>query len=288
MNTYIEISIRVNNDLESDILVAQLTRIGFEGFEEEKDLLHAFIPHTWYDETLLRQTVIAAKGLEPTEDKELFSVKQIEPKNWNEEWEKDFNPVLIGDFCAIRAGFHEKISGVRHELVITPKMSFGTGHHATTLLMIEAMRELDFYAEKVLDFGTGTGVLAILAEKMGSADVRALDMDDWSVENARENIAENQAVHISLEQKDSLEGEGVFDIILANINLQVILRNLDALWQHLDEKGVIIASGVLESDKEKIGQMATQAGFLVHILSVRDNWMSFSLKKGISSEFAEV
>jgi ribosomal protein L11 methyltransferase len=289
MSTYIQISIPTQNDSESDMLVAQLSRIGFEGFEEEEQQLLAFIPKTLYDARQLLQTILMAKGLERGEPDELFSVKEIGQKNWNEEWEKDFQPVVIGDFCAIRAHFHEQIPDVKYDLIITPKMSFGTGHHATTYMMIEAMRSIDFYAEKVLDFGTGTGVLAILAEKLGSVDIRAVDLDPWSIENAAENIAANRAVHISLEQKDSLAGEGVFDIILANINLQVILQNLGVLRQHLDDNGVIIASGVLQSDEGQIRQNAAKEGFLMNILFIRNNWMSFSLKKQeINREFAKV
>jgi ribosomal protein L11 methyltransferase len=289
MSTYIQISIPTQNDSESDMLVAQLSRIGFEGFEEEEQQLLAFIPKTLYDARQLLQTILMAKGLERGEPDELFSVKEIGQKNWNEEWEKDFQPVVIGDFCAIRAHFHEQIPDVKYDLIITPKMSFGTGHHATTYMMIEAMRSIDFYAEKVLDFGTGTGVLAILAEKLGSVDIRAVDLDPWSIENTAENIAANRAVHISLEQKDSLAGEGVFDIILANINLQVILQNLGVLRQHLDDNGVIIASGVLQSDEGQIRQNAAKEGFLMNILFIRNNWMSFSLKKQeINREFAKV
>jgi ribosomal protein L11 methyltransferase len=289
MATYLQISIPVKDEQESDILVAQLSRIGFEGFEEEEQQLLAFIPKTLYNEPELLQTVTRAKGRKQEEQTELFSVKEMEEKNWNEEWEKSFQPVLIGDFCAIRANFHEKVPAAKYDLIITPKMSFGTGHHATTYMMLEAMRDMDFYAEKVLDFGTGTGVLAILAEKMGSTEVRAIDLDPRSIENAAENIAANQVIHISLEQKDSLQGEGVFDVILANINLQTILRNLGDLRQHLDDNGVIIASGVLQSDQEQIGQSAAKEGFLMNILFIRDNWMSFSLKKQeINREFAKV
>ncbi len=279
MTPYIEVSIPTLNDLESDILVARLSQIGFEGFEEEETSLHAFIPKTMYDESGLRQTLLEIKGPLNTEKETLFSVHDVEPKNWNEAWEKDFQPVILEDFCAIRADFHEEISGVLYELLITPKMSFGTGHHATTYMMLQAMRDIDFYAEKVLDFGTGTGVLAILAEKMGATDIRAIDLDPWSVENASENIKANHAVNISLEQKDGLSGEPVFDIILANINLQVILQSMDAFWQHLDENGVVIASGVLSADEEKIRQAAAKRSFLMNILFIRDNWMSFSLKK---------
>lgn len=289
MSTYIQISIPVKDDSESDMLVAQLSRIGFEGFEEDEQLLKAFIPKTLYDESQLLQTVLTAKGVEKGEPDQFFSVDQIEEKNWNEAWEKDFHPVIIDDFCAIRADFHDPVPGAKYELIITPKMSFGTGHHATTYMMIEAMRNLDFYAEKVLDFGTGTGILAILSEKLGSVDIRAIDNDPRSIENAGENIAANGAVHIALEQKDSLAGEGVFDIILANISLQIILQYLSDLWQHLDDNGVLIASGVLQSDEEKIRQRAAEEGFLMNILLIRDNWMSFSLKKReISSGFAKV
>ncbi|MFI5194245.1 MAG: 50S ribosomal protein L11 methyltransferase [Chitinophagales bacterium] len=278
MSTYIAISIPVTDDAESDILVARLSHIGFEGFEEEENMLHAFIPEGLYDESRLRQTIGEAKELK--EEKEvLFSVKQIQPENWNAAWEKDFLPVILDDFCAIRADFHPAISTVQHELIITPKMSFGTGHHASTFMMLQAMRTLDFYAETVLDFGTGTGVLAILAEKMGSVQIRALDTDEWSIENAKENIAVNQAIHISLEQKDTLDGEGIFDIILANINLAVILQNMESFRQHLDENGVMIGSGVLTGDEDKIRQTAADAGFSMNILFTRDNWMSFSLKK---------
>jgi ribosomal protein L11 methyltransferase len=260
-------------------MVAQLSRIGFEGFEEEEGRLLAFIPQTFYDESQLLRTVLTSKGLERGDPDQLYSIRVIEEKNWNEEWEKDFHPVIIDDFCAIRAHFHEPVTTVKHELIITPKMSFGTGHHASTYMMIEAMRGLDFYAEKVLDFGTGTGILAILAEKLGSVDIRAIDEDPRSIENARENMAANRTIHISLEQKDSLSGEAVFDIILANISLSVILRNLGPLWQHLDENGVILASGVLQTDEEEIRQNARKEGFLMNILFIRDNWMSFSLKK---------
>jgi ribosomal protein L11 methyltransferase len=277
MGAYIEISIPVKDVQESDMLVALLSRIGFEGFEEGENLLRAFIPQSLYEE---RGTVEAIQAAKPGEMQELlFSIKQIEPKNWNEEWEKDFHPVIFGNFCAIRADFHDKIPNVKHELVITPKMSFGTGHHATTAMMIDTMSNLDFYAEKVLDFGTGTGVLAILSEKMGASQIRAIDLDPWSVENAGENIIANGASRISLEQKDSLAGEPLFDIILANISLGVILGSLEDFRQHLDENGVVIASGVLVSDQEKIRQQAAETGFLMNILFIRDNWMSFSLKK---------
>jgi ribosomal protein L11 methyltransferase len=266
MNVYVEITIPVSSETESDILVALLSRIGFEGFEEDDHALRAFIPETLYDEKRLLDTVIDIRKTDPSAAPP-FSVKRIQPENWNAIWEQHFQPVTVNDFCSVRASFHDAAPGVKYDLVITPKMSFGTGHHATTYMMLEAMSLIDFYAEEVLDFGTGTGILAILAEKMGSVSVRAIDMDPWSIENARENLAANGTSHISLAQKSDLDGEGVFDIILANINLHVILQNLGFLWQHLDENGVIIGSGVLAADEEQIRKRAEAEGFLVYILN---------------------
>jgi ribosomal protein L11 methyltransferase len=157
-------------------------------------------------------------------------------------------------------------------------MSFGTGHHATTYMMVEIMKDLDFINHSVLDFGTGTGVLAILACKMGANSILALDSDPWSIENAVENAQINDCPCVRVEQKDSLSGTGIFNIILANINRKVLLENMEFLRQHLEDSGVFIGCGVLESDEEKIRQLATSLGFFMEKLRTRDNWMSFSLK----------
>jgi ribosomal protein L11 methyltransferase len=276
-NRYIQITVDTLNPDESDMLVARLSHAGFEGFEEEPKKLHAFIPESLYDVSKIENIIAEIKGIaDPYHT--LFQAEIVEPRNWNAEWEKDFEPVIVGDFCAIRAHFHNPIPGVRHDLVITPKMSFGTGHHATTFMMISAMQQIDFNNQQVLDFGTGTGVLAILACKLGAASVLAIDSDEWSIENAEENVAVNQCPAIRIEQKDSLSGTGRFDIILANINLHVILGNVEFIRQHLDNSGVFIASGVLESDEEKIRTKAMAAGFEMERLMTKDNWMSFSLK----------
>ena len=157
-------------------------------------------------------------------------------------------------------------------------MSFGTGHHATTYMMVEIMKDLDFKNHSVLDFGTGTGVLAILACKMGADSILALDSDPWSIENAVENVQLNDCPCVRVEQKDSISGTGTFNIILANINRKVLLENMEFLRQHLEDSGVFIGCGVLESDEEKIRQLSTSLGFYMEKLRIRDNWMSFSLK----------
>jgi len=230
-----------------------------------------------YDVLKVEKIIAEIKGMaDPYHT--FFKTEIIEPRNWNEEWEKDFEPVIVENFCAIRADFHKPFPDLPYDLIITPKMSFGTGHHATTYMMVAAMKDLDFRNHSVLDFGTGTGVLAILACKLGAASVLAIDSDEWSIENALENAALNECKSIHIEQKDSLSGTGQFDFILANINLRVILENVDFLRQHLNHSGVFIGSGVLESDEEKIRIKATTAGFTMKRLMIKDNWMSFRFK----------
>jgi ribosomal protein L11 methyltransferase len=277
MNRYIQITIETKDEDESDIFVAQLSQSGFEGFEEEPGKLHAFIPETLYDATKIEKMIADIKGVaDPFHA--FFHKEVIEPRNWNLEWEKDFEPVIIDNFCTVRAHFHEAIPQVKYDIIITPKMSFGTGHHATTYMMIAALQRRDLKQKSVLDFGTGTGVLAILACKLGAESILAIDSDELSIDNARENVAVNGCEMVQIELRDSLSGTGRFDIILANINLRVILENMDSIRQHLNKTGVLIGSGVLESDEEKIRERATTAGFAFELQMIRDNWMSFSLK----------
>jgi ribosomal protein L11 methyltransferase len=277
MTRYIQITIETKDTDESDIFVARLSQAGFEGFEEEPKKLHAFIPEPLYDVSMVEKIINEIKGLaDPYHT--FFKTEYIEPRNWNAEWEKDFEPVIVDSFCAIRAYFHEPITQVKYDLVITPKMSFGTGHHATTFMMIAAMKDLDMRNHSVLDFGTGTGVLAILACKLGAGSILAIDSDAWSIENAVENATVNDCEQIRIELKDSLTGTGKFDFILANLNLRVILENMEFLRQHLNQSGVFIGSGVLESDEEKIRLKALPAGFTMERLMIKDSWMSFRLK----------
>jgi ribosomal protein L11 methyltransferase len=267
-----------------EILIAILSESGYEGFEEEEydhssdgkpgasaAVLHAFIKEDQFDAALLAELLAPWKLV--------YQMNLIPKRNWNEEWEKNFHPVIVGNFCAVRAFFHEAVTGVEHELVITPKMSFGTGHHATTFMMMEAMQGLDFAGKNVLDFGTGTGVLAILAERLGAASVLAIDHDDWSIENARENIAENQCVHIILEKNETIRSNELFSIILANINKNIILQELDAMRQHLPEGGVILLSGLLQEDQAEIEKKAGQLNLAIsyHGRMTKGNWICLRL-----------
>ncbi|OQP44659.1 ribosomal protein L11 methyltransferase [Niastella yeongjuensis] len=271
MQNYIHIKFQPVSKEQQEILVAQLNELGFEGFEEGFNYISAYIPEDQYHET---DTYNLTAGTDTVITKEV-----IAPRNWNAEWEQNFQPVIIDGFCGIRAHFHEPLKNVQHEIIITPKMSFGTGHHATTHLMIQNMQQLSFAGKKVLDFGTGTGVLAILAEKLGAASVTAIDNDEWSINNAQENIALNHCSNIALSQADYLQMSTEFDIILANINKHVLIANMAGIKQHLTLGGVVIMSGLLGGDRPDIEKSATNNGLSVVDCKMRGDWMCLLFKK---------
>jgi ribosomal protein L11 methyltransferase len=268
---HLRVTISVRDHLIREMLLAWLIELGYEGFEEQEDVLQAYVPEASFDPAAL-ELVLARQGL-------TYSTDTIPEKNWNEEWEKNFDPVLVDDFCAIRAYFHPPSVSVSHDLIITPKMSFGTGHHATTYMMLQAMRELHFPGQSVLDFGTGTGVLAILADKLGASSVLAIDNDDWSIENARENITENRSVNVSLSKSDHVPAEIRPDIILANINKHILLGAMGAMAQQLRVGGVILLSGLLLGDSEGIENEAAICGLSTSKRMTRGSWICLKMEK---------
>jgi ribosomal protein L11 methyltransferase len=245
---HIQVSIPVTQQEMREILIARLSAQGYDGFEEATDVLNAFVPQPLFDEAALKELMIGYSLN--------YSFSILPVTNWNEEWEKNFQPVIVEDFCAIRAGFHQPISTVQHEIVITPKMSFGTGHHATTFMMVQLMRTVEFYSKYVFDFGTGTGILSILADKLGVEEVVAVDNDDWSITNATENLAANKCEHVLLLKSDNIPAAKSFDIILANINKHVIAGALKQMVMQLNRNGIVLLSGLLESDQDEINQLA--------------------------------
>jgi ribosomal protein L11 methyltransferase len=269
MSEYIQILFPEIAAGTKDILIAELAAAGFEGFEETEQSLKAFIPRESFKEQLLHK-ITSRLALS-------WSKEIIKETNWNELWESNFEPVIVNDFCAIRASFHESIKEVRHEIIITPKMSFGTGHHATTYMMIEQMSKVSFTGKNVFDFGTGTGVLAILAEKLGSADITAVDNDDWSISNAAENIEQNQCTHILLKKADQLNADKTYNIILANINKNVILDNMVSLAQSLSVNGILLLSGLLKEDEKDITQAAKNQGLSSILTTEKNNWICIQL-----------
>ncbi|MEM9529172.1 MAG: 50S ribosomal protein L11 methyltransferase, partial [Bacteroidota bacterium] len=201
----------------------------------------------------------------------------LEDKNWNEEWERQFTPINIGSRLRIRADFHDPDPTVERELIITPKMAFGTGHHATTHMMCELLLEHSLSGVKVLDYGSGTGVLAILAKQLGAGPVDAVDIESWSAENTQENAARNgvtlnQVIHGEL--KDVPLGVA-YDLILANINRNVILATAESLYDRLRLGGTILFSGILAQDEELLVASLTDTGFLHQATRSRSDWRAF-------------
>lgn len=258
-----------------DILIAQLADAGYEGFEENGDQLIAYIPEEQFDENTVTG-MLGSHGLDYTKE-------TIAQANWNAVWESNFQPVLVDAFCGIRAGFHEPLAGqVEHEIVITPKMSFGTGHHATTYSMIKLMEGIDFQGKRVFDFGTGTGILAILAEKLGAAAVDAIDNDDWAVENALENAGTNSAGAVNIWREERLDGveDGRYDIVLANINRNILLANMFHMKRILKKHGILILSGILQEDEPAIVKAAADNGLVPEKKAEREHWLAISLIAG--------
>jgi len=268
---YLQVSIPISDPDIQEILIAGLSERGYEGFEEKPESLQAYIPEEKFSQPEL-SAILASWQL-------TYSSTRIEEKNWNEEWEKNFHPVVVEEFCAIRASFHDPLPGVAHELIITPKMSFGTGHHATTWMMIQAMQHVQFQDRRILDFGTGTGVLAILADRLGAASVLAVDNDDWSIYNALENVANNQAGTVLVQKMDTMPTMEKFDTILANVNRHVILTELPAMGQQLNKGGVILLSGLLLEDLEDIEKEALKLKLPISQRITRVGWICLKLTK---------
>ena len=258
------------------MLIALLNDEGFTGFEETEKELKAFIPSVDFDrEKIDKIPAITAFA---------FTVSTVDEKNWNEKWEADFEPVAVPDpatgkpFAYIRAGFHQENTEYPYDIIVTPKMSFGTGHHATTYLMTSQMAAIDFKNKSVIDFGTGTGILAILAEKMGAASVTAIDCDDWSINNAKENLDVNACNKYDLIKAETIPADKKAQVILANINLNIIIENLPAIRNAALPGAIVLFSGVLITDETHITNKITASGFEVTDLYKKDNWMAIAAK----------
>jgi ribosomal protein L11 methyltransferase len=269
MSNYIQIAFQNISQEQSDMLIAQLAGIGYDGFEEEMNVLKAFVAEKAFDEDALHE-IVSPLQLD-------FSKSFIEETNWNQVWESNFDPVIVDDFVAVRADFHQPVTNVKHEIIITPKMSFGTGHHATTYMMMRQMGEIDFADKTVFDFGTGTGVLAILAEKLGAKNILAIDNDPWSMDNATENIGRNGCTKIDIKLTNTGDMKGSFDIILANINKNVILDNLKSLADQLKPGGFMFLSGLLVEDEPEILQRTGSVQLRYCGRVERNNWLFMKL-----------
>jgi ribosomal protein L11 methyltransferase len=261
---HIKISIDAEKN-EQEILIALLSEMDFDAFEETDETLTAFIKADLFDEEQL-QNILSGMQLK-------FTKEIIEKTNWNAVWESNFQPIKVDDFVGVRADFHPPLTGVEHEIIITPKMSFGTGHHATTHLMLAEMRNVDFSGKTVIDFGTGTGILAIMAEKLGAEKINAIDNDTWCIENAGENVERNNCNKIQLQLAENLGGLQVADIILANINKHIILQNLADIKAHLIKNGYLLLSGLLTEDEPDLIKALTSIEIKHIHTTVKNNWI---------------
>jgi len=263
---YIKITFDDLQPEQREILIAQLADAGYEGFEEKDTSLDAFIKNKNFDKSILKEISFKYQAS--------YTSEKIAETNWNHVWESNFEPVIVNDYVAIRADFHKPITNTKFEIVITPKMSFGTGHHATTYMMIELMKDLDLNGRSVLDFGSGTGILAILAEKEGAKNIDAIDNDDWSIANAGENFEKNNCTKINLRKASNSASEIKFDVILANINKNVIIENLALLSEQLNNGGQVLLSGLLKEDKDEILSIATELRLKLKKELIRNNWIA--------------
>jgi len=271
---YIKINIIISepgNTDACDIIAAHLSELDFESFSEIETGLEAYIQEDKYYKTEVENLLNDLNHFIHF----TWSDEVIEEKNWNEEWEKNYEPVLIANRCFVRTPIHEKMEGVDYEIVIEPKMSFGTAHHETTQMIIELMLEKNFRNQKVLDMGCGTGILAILASKMGAAEVLAIDNDKWAYKNAIENIEKNNISNITVEQgDDQLLGKEQFDIIIANINRNILLQQFDAYINCLKPGGFIFLSGFYEADVTPLLQKAKSGNLNLIKKTCKNSWVA--------------
>ncbi len=259
-----------------DILIAELGDQTFDSFEETAHGLKAYVPSERFDRAGLHKVHV----LKDPHAHISFTVREVEPRNWNEEWERSFQPVEVAGQVRIRAEFHPFVSGFVHDIVVTPRMAFGTGHHATTRMMVEAMLGLDLVDRSVCDLGCGTAVLAILAERMGARSVNAIDIDQQAVINARENCAQNTCGRIVVEKGDvALLTRESCAVILANIERNTLLRDMNAMHDALLPGGVLLLSGFVNDDRDRMLEGIRDAGMRPQEMLSHGEWSLIGCRK---------
>ncbi|WP_445954823.1 50S ribosomal protein L11 methyltransferase [Yeosuana sp.] len=253
-----------------EILIAELGYAGFESFVETDEGVTAYIQKEEWNDTILKDIQI----LESDEFEISYTFENIEPTNWNEEWEKNFNPIIVDDVCSVRAPFHEK-PNTQYDIIIEPKMSFGTGHHETTHMMIQHILKNDFEDKSVLDMGCGTGVLAILAEMKGAKNINAVDYDNWCYLNSLENVERNNCKNITVIEGDaSILKSKKYDIIIANINRNILLNDMKTYVSCLNKNGILFLSGFYNEDILVIKEECERQMLKFEEKLERNNWIS--------------
>ena len=272
---YIELTVTTEDDFV-EIIIAELAELGFDSFIETDDGVQAYIPEPDFRDAAVKQL------LESYADRTSisYSIKGIAQQNWNAEWEKHFEPIEVTDKVYVRAAFHSPNPDFKYNIVITPKMSFGTGHHETTSMVMELQLGIDHQDKTVLDVGTGTGILSILAAKLGASEIKAFDIDEWSVENTEENQQLNNVPNMSV-RLGTIQDEptAVYDIVLANINRNILLDEIPVYATFMQSGGYLIVSGFYKHDEPGIQEVAQQNGLEKIDSRSKKQWAAVVFKK---------
>lgn len=272
---YIELTCHLQSEereLLSAYLITGLGESGYESFVEEDDVIKAYIPENNYNQGILQELFEnTPSGLGNVS----WEILKIEQQNWNAEWESNFNPVVIDNKVLIKASFHENLPEYPYQIIIDPKMSFGTGHHSTTALMIKYMAGLEFKNKSVLDMGSGTGILAIFAKILGASVITAIDIDEWAVANAKENFQLNNIQEYELLPGGAeLLANKRFNIILANINRNILVNDMPHYSNSLSSGGILIISGIYKTDLEHVRAAAEQNNFIFQNFKEKNTWIA--------------
>ena len=270
-NIYIEYNFTFSpKEPTSEILIAELGNVGFESFVETENGVTAYIQKTDWNAEILADVFV----LNSDEFLIEYNQNEVPQTNWNAEWEKNFSPIQVDDLVSIRAPFHEN-PNLKYDIVIEPKMSFGTGHHETTHMMVQHLLQLDLENKKVLDMGCGTGILAIFAEMKGAKPLDAIDIDNWCYENSVENVTRNNCENISVYEGDAtLLVDKKYDVIIANINRNILLMDMKVYTNCLQEGGILLLSGFYEQDIPVIDAEVIKYGLKLEKFIQRNNWVA--------------
>lgn len=269
---FITISVKCPTDL-CEVIIAELFEIGFDSFQEFDNGIEGSCEKESFRE-------VAVKEILDRYPSASFEIKEQERINWNEEWEKNYDPIFVDNKCQVRATFHPANPAFEYDILVNPKMSFGTGHHATTYQMLSYQMELDHQDKKILDVGCGTGILAIMAAKRGASQIVATDIDDWCIENSSENFSLNELNNIQLIKGEiGLVQEKEFDIIIANINKNVLMDQIGEYSARLVANGSILLSGFYKEDINDLCGEAKKFGLRMEKETEKDNWAMMALTK---------
>jgi ribosomal protein L11 methyltransferase len=261
----------------SEILMAEIAEVGFDTFMETEKGFEAYVEGEKFDRASLAEVESKYKHVNPL----LLLIDKVEKQNWNEEWEKNVDPIMVDDQVLVRASFHKIEKKYPYEIIITPKMSFGTGHHQTTYLMLRNQLRIDHENKRVMDAGCGTAILSVMASKLGARDVEAFDIDEWSMENGQENAEINQTKNIRIRQGkiSELNFFHPFDIILANINKNVLLAEMTLYAAQLNSGGHLLLSGFYTRDIDDLKKVALPLGLTEKHRDERETWAALLLQK---------